>query len=84
MSISYRYLGIVGTGYTADNPSGVLRVWTRPDGREVAESFRTSLTWERSNLLSPTSQFDVDDLVEIDEPVVEWFIEQVKEIRSKA
>jgi hypothetical protein len=84
MSISYRYLGIVGTGHTAENPSGVLRVWTRPDGREVVESFRGSLTWERSNMLSPTSQFHVEDLVEIDQPGVDRFIEWVKDIRSKA
>jgi hypothetical protein len=77
MAIEYVYFGILGGSRTPDNPSGVIRSWNRSDGRRQAEVFTRNLKWEMSDVFSPSARPDYKTIVEIDESVVEQFIERV-------
>jgi hypothetical protein len=82
MTTHYKYFGILLDSATPHNPSGVIRVWTGPDGRQMEETFTISLTWERSHEFSPMARPDYYEIVEIDESVVGPFMERVKEIHG--
>lgn len=75
----YTYYGVLVGDRTPDNPGGVIRVWTGPDGEQMEETFMISLRWERSDRFSPMSRDDFGTTVEIDESVVERFIQRMKE-----
>lgn len=77
MTIKYRYIGIYVTGI--DRPAGVLRVWTDADGQQREETFRSSLTWEPSEVLDPMARPDYDKYVEIDEVILAGFLEQMRQ-----
>ncbi|MEV4643117.1 hypothetical protein AB0J80_37845 [Actinoplanes sp. NPDC049548] len=79
MSVEYRYFGILTGDRTPDRPAGVIRTWTDEDGRTQEETFRSTLTWAPSNRLSPSARPDYDEIVEIDESVVEQFVERIRQ-----
>jgi hypothetical protein len=83
MAIQYKYYGILYDGDTHESPSGVIRSWVHPNGRKKAEAFTRSLTWEASDIFSPWSD-DHQTIVDIDESVVERFIEELKAIYGSA
>lgn len=79
MTIEYRYVGIYLDNTPADRPAGVLRVWTDADGQQREESFRSSLTWEPSDVLDPMTRPDYRDYIDINEATVAGFMAQMHE-----
>lgn len=77
MTIRYRYIGIYAGSTPIDRPAGVLRVWTDAHGQRREESFRSSLTWEPSDVLDPMARPDYDEYIEINEVTVAGFIAQM-------
>jgi hypothetical protein len=80
--IEYTYYGVLIGDRTADRPAGVIRVWTAPDGRQMEETFMSSLRWEKSYQLSPMTRPDYSEIVAIDESAVERYIERVTKKHS--
>jgi hypothetical protein len=77
--VDYRYLGVVRNHDTDGEPSTVLRVWTDADGRQQEETYKRSLSWERTDRMSPNARPTYDpDPVEIDTATVERFVSSVR------
>jgi len=79
MTIEYRYVGIFLDTRPPDRPVGVVRLWTDAAGEQREESFSASLTWEPSEVFSPMARPDYYDYVEVDESMVNAFIERMHE-----
>lgn len=73
MTINYRYIGIY-VRTVPDRPAGVLRVWTDADGQQHEETFRSSLTWEPSEVLDPMTRPNYKKYIEIDEETLAGFL----------
>ena len=79
MTIKYRYIGIYLDNTPRHRPAGVIRVWVDADGEQKEESFRSSLTWEPSDVFDPMARPDYRDYIEVDETIVAGFIEQMRQ-----
>ena len=79
MTIEYRYIGIYKRSTPIDRPGGVLRVWTDVDGQQREESFRSSLTWEPSDVLDPMTRPNHDKYIEINEATLAGFMARMHE-----
>jgi hypothetical protein len=73
----YTYYGVLMGDMTADMPARVIRVTTGQGGEQTEESFTRSLIWEPSHRFSSMARPDYNEVVEIDESVVERFIERM-------
>jgi hypothetical protein len=73
---NYRYIGIFLDNTPRDRPLGVIRVWTGADGMLQEEVFVASLNWESSMVLATAARPDNFDYIEIEEPIVEKFIDR--------
>lgn len=82
MSIQYRYFGILKSGDTPDNPSGVIRVSTDDNGFQVEETYTFHLTWQRSYEFLSSTRPTSDRIVEIDESVVGPFLARVEQLHG--
>jgi hypothetical protein len=79
-AVDYRYFGVVRDDDEPGQPSTVLRTWTDAGGSDHEETFTSSLTWEKSDRMSPMARPTYDpDPVEIDRATVERFIAHVTE-----
>ena len=74
-----KYYAIVGSGRTAQNPSGIARRTTSADG-PIDEALRRDLTWQRDSAIIEWEHGDVGaDLVEITEAEAQALIERYQE-----
>jgi hypothetical protein len=79
MGEAVRYYAIVGLGRTPQNPSGIARRVSSPDG-PIDEALRRDLTWQRDAAIIEWESGDAGaDLVEISEPEARAFIERFRE-----
>lgn len=79
----YRYFALIGLAETLDDPFAVVRV-----GGEFHETFTTSLTWDRTDLIHRVdSGRDSYEVVEISEKDAKRFektqARRVKEVRKR-
>jgi hypothetical protein len=79
MTIKYRYIGIFQHNTPPDRPAGLVRVWTDAGGEQREELFRSSLTWEPSEVFDPMARPDDLKYIEVDETIVASFIEQMRQ-----
>jgi hypothetical protein len=74
-----KYYAIVGSGRTAQSPSGIARRTTSADG-PTDEALRRDLTWQRDSAIIEWEYGDTGaDLVEISEAEAEELIERFRE-----
>lgn len=74
-----RYYAIVGSGRTAQSPSGIARRTMGADG-PIDEALRRDLTWQRDSAIIEWEYGDTGtDLVEINEAEAEELIERFRE-----
>jgi hypothetical protein len=67
MSDEVKYYAIVGSGRTAQNPSGIARRTFSPNG-PIDEALRRDLTWQRDAAIAEWEYGDVGaELVEVSE-----------------
>ena len=79
MSDEVKYYAIVGSGRTAQNPSGIARRTLSPNG-PIDEALRRDLTWQRDAAITEWEYGDVGaDLVEISEGEAQELIERFRE-----
>jgi hypothetical protein len=78
MASSVRYYAIVGSGRTAQNPSGIARRTFGTDG-PIDEALRRDLTWQRDAAIIEWEHGDVGpELVEISEAAAEELVERFR------
>jgi len=74
-----KYYAIVGSGRTAQSPSGIARRTTSANG-QIDESLRRDLTWQRDSAIIEWEYGDAGaDLVEISEAEARELIERFRE-----
>jgi hypothetical protein len=74
-----KYYAIVGSGRTAQNPSGIARRTTNADG-SIDEALRRDLTWQRDSAIIEWEYGDAGaDLVEISEAEAQALIGRFRE-----
>jgi hypothetical protein len=74
-----KYYTIVGSGRTAQSPSGIVRRTKSADG-PIDEALRRDLTWQRDSAIIEWEYGDTGaDLVEISEAEAEELIERFRE-----
>ena len=74
-----KYYAIVGSGRTAQNPSGIARRTTNADG-PIDEALRRDLTWQRDSAIVEWEYGDAGaDLVEISESEAQALIGRFRE-----
>ena len=79
MSDEVKYYAIIGSGRTAQNPSGIARRIFHKDGH-IDEALRRDLTWDRDSVIVEWEYGDVGaDLVEISEAEALELIERFRE-----
>jgi hypothetical protein len=77
-TVDYRHFGVVRDDDEPAEPSTVLRIWTDAGGLDHEETFTDSLTWEKTDRMSPMARPTYDpDPVEINIATVDWFIHHV-------
>lgn len=77
-AVDYQHFGVVRDDDEPGEPSTVLRTWTDAGGRDHEETFTDSLTWEKSDRMSPMARPTYDpDPVEIDMATANRFIHRV-------
>ena len=73
-----KYYAIVGSGRTAQNPSGIARRTSGIDG-PVDEALRRDLTWQRDAAIIEWERGDVGpELVEISEDEAQELVERFR------
>ena len=78
-----KYYAIVGSGRTAQNPSGIARRTTSADG-PIDEALRRDLTWQRDSAIIEWEYGDSGaNLVEISEAEAQALIERFREKWSR-
>ncbi|MET8150630.1 hypothetical protein ACIBSW_11120 [Actinoplanes sp. NPDC049668] len=78
-AVDYRYFGFGEQNSAPGEPSSVVRTWIDASGIDQEETFTDSLTWERTQRLSPVGPHDDPDPVEIDKAKVDRFIHSATE-----
>jgi hypothetical protein len=74
-----KYYAIVGSGRTAQNPSGIARRTTNADG-PIDEALRRDLTWQRDSAIIEWEYGDAGaDLIEISEAEARALIGRFRE-----
>ncbi len=79
MTEDVKYYAIVGSGRTAQNPSGIARRRFAAD-ITIDEALRRDLTWQPDSAIVEWEYGDVGaELVEISEPEAERLVERFRE-----
>jgi hypothetical protein len=74
-----KYYAVVGSGRTVQNPSGLVRRRTRPEGR-IDEALQRDLKWIPSSAIVEWEYGDVGaELVEISEAEAQALIKRFRE-----
>lgn len=80
LAVDYRHFGVVRDHDGPGEPSTVFRMWTDAGGFDHEETFTDSLTWEKTDRMSPMARPTYDpDPVAVDVATVDRFIHQVTE-----
>jgi hypothetical protein len=78
MTTKYKYVAIYPI-VNPGRPSGMMRIWSDAEGKERVESLRATLDWLPTDRLDPMARTDHFTYAEVDEAVVERFIEAVRQ-----